>query len=87
MADIIIISWSNILHLLKYCVLAPETIDPHPECKGDEIDLLVRLGLLKLVSKITGLSESELPETMSLNVSRLRSVQSRIQKIIVIAAR
>ncbi|GFQ04502.1 T-complex protein 11 homolog [Phtheirospermum japonicum] len=25
-----------------------ETIDPHLECKGEEIDLLVRLGLLKL---------------------------------------
>ncbi|KAL7082378.1 hypothetical protein ACP275_14G095200 [Erythranthe tilingii] len=62
-----------------------ETIDPHLECKGDEIDLLVRLGLLKLVSKITGLGESELPETMNLNLSRLRSVQSRVQKIIVIS--
>ncbi|CAA0841123.1 T-complex protein 11 [Striga hermonthica] len=63
-----------------------ETIDPHLECKGEEIDLLVRLGLLKLVSKIPGLTERELPETMSLNFIRLRSVQSQVQKIIVIAA-
>ncbi|KAL6501274.1 hypothetical protein OROHE_024921 [Orobanche hederae] len=62
-----------------------ETIDPHLECKGEEIDLLVRLGLLKLVSKIPGLMENELPETMNLNFSRLRSVQSQVQKIIVIA--
>ncbi|KAI3448328.1 hypothetical protein Pfo_004993 [Paulownia fortunei] len=62
-----------------------ETIDPHLECKGEEIDLLVRLGLLKLVSKIAGLTEGELPETMNLNLSRLRSVQSQVQKIIVIA--
>ncbi|KAL8540703.1 hypothetical protein ACS0TY_002076 [Phlomoides rotata] len=63
-----------------------ETIDPHLECKGEAIDLLVRLGLLKLVvNRITGLAESELPETMNLNFSRLRSVQSQVQKIIVIA--
>ncbi|KAK6121369.1 hypothetical protein DH2020_044896 [Rehmannia glutinosa] len=64
-----------------------ETIDPHLECKGEEIDLLVRLGLLKLVSKIAGLTEGELPETMNLNLSRLRGVQSQVQKIIVIATR
>ncbi|KAL0412744.1 UNVERIFIED_CONTAM: hypothetical protein Sradi_1476100 [Sesamum radiatum] len=62
-----------------------ETIDPHLECKGEEIDLLVRLGLLKLVSKIAGLTEGELPETMDLNLFRLRGVQSQVQKIVVIA--
>ncbi|XP_047969894.1 uncharacterized protein LOC125213409 [Salvia hispanica] len=62
-----------------------ETIDPCLECKGEDIDLTVRLGLLKLVSRITGLAEGELPETMSLNFSRLRSVQSQIQKIIVMS--
>ncbi|KAG6414875.1 hypothetical protein SASPL_122249 [Salvia splendens] len=62
-----------------------ETIDPRLECKGEDIDLTVRLGLLKQVSRITGLAEGELPETMSLNFSRLRSVQSQIQKIIVMA--
>lgn len=64
-----------------------ETMDPRLECKGEVIDLLVRLGLLKLVSRITGLAESELPETMNLNFSRLRSAQSQVQKIIVIATR
>ncbi|KAK4405041.1 hypothetical protein Sango_0510600 [Sesamum angolense] len=62
-----------------------ETIDPHLECKGEEIDLLVRLGLLKLVSKIAGLTQGELPETMNLNLFRLRGVQSQVQKIVVIA--
>ncbi|KAG8364073.1 hypothetical protein BUALT_Bualt19G0088100 [Buddleja alternifolia] len=62
-----------------------ETIDPRLECKGEEIDLVVRLGLLKLVSKIAGLTEDELPETMNLNLIRIRSVQSQVQKIIVMA--
>ncbi|EPS67091.1 hypothetical protein M569_07684, partial [Genlisea aurea] len=62
-----------------------ETIDPNLECKGDEIDVTVRLGLLKLVTDISGLTEAELPETMVLNLYRLRSVQAQMQKIIVIA--
>lgn len=56
-----------------------------PECKGEQVDLVVRLGLLKLVSGISGLTQDDLPETLSLNFSRLRSVQAQIQKIIVIA--
>lgn len=80
--------WSKLSQVfLTHPFFDPETIDPHLECKGEEIDLLVRLGLLKLVSRITGLAESELPETMNLNFSRLRSVQSQVQKIIVKATR
>lgn len=75
------------LRILTHYVSAPETIDPNSECKGEEIDLMVRLGLLKLVSRITGLTDGELPETMNLNFSRLRSVQSQVQKNIVIATR
>ncbi|KAL2342235.1 hypothetical protein Fmac_010175 [Flemingia macrophylla] len=56
-----------------------------PECKGEQVDLAVRLGLLKLVSGITGLTQDDLPETFYLNFSRLRSVQAQIQKIIVIS--
>ncbi|GAA0162246.1 microtubule or microtubule-binding cytoskeletal protein [Lithospermum erythrorhizon] len=56
-----------------------------PECKGDKLDLSVRLGLLKMVSGVSGLSQDSLPETLKLNLLRLRSVQSRMQKIIVIA--
>ncbi|XP_057976515.1 uncharacterized protein LOC131163786 [Malania oleifera] len=56
-----------------------------PGCKGEKVDLLVRLGLLKLVSGVSGLKQETLPETLKLNLSRLRGVQSQIQKIIVIS--
>ncbi|KAK8616375.1 hypothetical protein V6N13_017927 [Hibiscus sabdariffa] len=56
-----------------------------PECKGERVDVLVRLGLLKLVSGVSGLTPDALPESFSLNFSRLRSVQAEIQKIIVIS--
>ncbi|MCL7032215.1 hypothetical protein MKW94_010935 [Papaver nudicaule] len=56
-----------------------------PECKGEKIDVLLRLGLLKLVSKIEGITDENLPETMKLNFGRLRSIQSQLQKIIVIS--
>ncbi|KAK7412043.1 hypothetical protein VNO78_03489 [Psophocarpus tetragonolobus] len=59
--------------------------DQLPECKGEQLDLVVRLGLLKLVSGISGLTQDDLPETLSLNFSRLRFVQAQIQKIIVIS--
>lgn len=58
-----------------------------PECKGEEVDLLVRLGLLKLVSGVSGLTEEALPETLMLNLSRLRAVQAQVQKIIVSSIR
>ncbi|XVE49095.1 hypothetical protein DITRI_Ditri01bG0054500 [Diplodiscus trichospermus] len=56
-----------------------------PECKGERVDILVRLGLLKLVSGVSGLTPDALPETFMLNLSRLRGVQAEIQKIIVIS--
>uniref|UniRef100_A0A7N0RFR8 T-complex protein 11 n=1 Tax=Kalanchoe fedtschenkoi TaxID=63787 RepID=A0A7N0RFR8_KALFE len=56
-----------------------------PECDGESIDLTVRLGLLKLVCAVPGLILDTLPETMELNLLRLRSVQAQIQKIIVTA--
>ncbi|KAF1875963.1 hypothetical protein Lal_00006594 [Lupinus albus] len=55
-----------------------------PECKGEQVDLVVRLTLLKLVSGISGLTKEDMPETLFLNFSRLRSIQAQIQKIIVI---
>ncbi|KAH8510274.1 hypothetical protein H0E87_007994 [Populus deltoides] len=60
---------------------------PEPECTGERIDLLVRLGLLKIVSGVSGLTKETLPETFMLNLSRLRSVQAEIQKMIVISTR
>ncbi|KAK7246875.1 hypothetical protein RIF29_41745 [Crotalaria pallida] len=64
--------------------LTPD-VNQQPECKGEPVDLVVRLGLLKLVSGISGLTQENLPETLSLNFTRLRSVQAQIQKIIVIS--
>lgn len=49
--------------------------------------MFLRLGLLKLVREIDGLVQEFLPETLRLNVSRLRAVQSQLQKIIVISTR
>ncbi|XP_071713927.1 uncharacterized protein [Rutidosis leptorrhynchoides] len=57
----------------------------YPECKGEKCDLLVRLGLLKLVNDVYGVTQDELPETLELNFLRLRMVQSQLQKIIVSA--
>ncbi|KAJ6711400.1 TESTIS-SPECIFIC PROTEIN PBS13 T-COMPLEX 11 [Salix purpurea] len=58
---------------------------PEPECTGERIDLLVRLGLLKIVNGVSGLTKETLPETFMLNLSRLRAVQAEIQKMIVIS--
>ncbi|GJU62844.1 T-complex protein 11 [Tanacetum coccineum] len=45
------------------------------------LDVLeVRLGLLKLVNNVNGVTQ-ELPETIKLNFHRLRSVQDQLQKI------
>lgn len=49
--------------------------------------MVVRLGLLKLVSGVSGLTLDSLPETFTLNLARLRGVQAEIQKIIVISTR
>lgn len=54
------------------------------ECNGQRVDLVTRIGLLKLVSGISGLTEEALPETMKLNFMRLRSAQAQFQKIIAI---
>ncbi|KAG2330209.1 hypothetical protein Bca52824_001389 [Brassica carinata] len=55
------------------------------ECKGETVDLLVRLGLLKMVSEIGGLTIETIPETFQLNLTRLRAIQSQIQKIILVS--
>ncbi|XP_020112164.1 uncharacterized protein LOC109726781 isoform X2 [Ananas comosus] len=55
-----------------------------PECNGEKVDLMVRLGLLKLASGVEGVTMQSVPETFKLNASRLRSIQSRYQQIIVI---
>ncbi|XP_065881294.1 uncharacterized protein [Euphorbia lathyris] len=64
---------------------SPATGSNELECKGERVDKLVRLGLLKLASGVKGLSLEALPETLKLNLSRLRAVQSQYQKAIVIS--
>ncbi|KAJ6820917.1 uncharacterized protein M6B38_394315 [Iris pallida] len=59
--------------------------DEKPECSGEKLDILLRLGLLKLASGIEGLTKETVPETLELNVLRLRSVQSQLQQIIVVS--
>ncbi|CAL1352601.1 unnamed protein product [Linum trigynum] len=55
-----------------------------PECSGDRVDLLVRLGLLKMVTEVSGITPETLPETFTLNLSRLLGVQAEIQKLLVV---
>ncbi|KAL4580724.1 hypothetical protein LXL04_016926 [Taraxacum kok-saghyz] len=57
----------------------------YTECKGEKGDLVVRLGLVKLVNNVNGVVKEELPETLKLNFMRLRGVQTQLQKITVIA--
>ncbi|KAF6139367.1 hypothetical protein GIB67_026209 [Kingdonia uniflora] len=67
-------------------ISSPATTDNQQlECRGERVDTLVRLGLLKLASGIEGLTHETLPETLKLNLPRLRAIQSQLQKIIVIS--
>ncbi|KAF8714777.1 hypothetical protein HU200_027302 [Digitaria exilis] len=56
-----------------------------PECKGERLDKLVRIGLLQLVSSMEGLQMQSTPECFHINLMRLRAVQSQFQQVIVIA--
>ncbi|KAF8772411.1 hypothetical protein HU200_005816 [Digitaria exilis] len=56
-----------------------------PECKGERLDKLVRVGLLQLVSSMEGLQMQSTPECFHINLMRLRAVQSHFQQVIVIA--
>ncbi|KAK8921917.1 hypothetical protein KSP39_PZI019957 [Platanthera zijinensis] len=62
-----------------------EPANGQPECTGEKLDVLLRLGLLRLANSIEGLITDTVPETMKLNVLRLRSLQSQVQQIIVIS--
>uniref|UniRef100_A0A453C113 T-complex protein 11 n=1 Tax=Aegilops tauschii subsp. strangulata TaxID=200361 RepID=A0A453C113_AEGTS len=56
-----------------------------PECKGEKIDKLVRVGLLQLISGMEGLQLQSAPESFHLNFLRLRAVQGQFQEVIVMA--
>ncbi|KAI0507876.1 hypothetical protein KFK09_014004 [Dendrobium nobile] len=64
---------------------AEAPVDGQPECTGEKLDVLLRLGLLRLASSVEGLITDTVPETLKLNVLRLRSLQSQLQQIIVIS--
>ncbi|KAJ1279518.1 hypothetical protein BS78_04G162300 [Paspalum vaginatum] len=56
-----------------------------PECTGERLSRLIRIGLLQLISSTEGVQSQSVPETFMLNWLRLRSVQSKFQQVIVIA--
>jgi hypothetical protein len=56
-------------------------------CTGEELDKLIRIGLLRLISSMEGMQRKSVPETFKLNWLRLRAVQSQFQQVIVIATR
>jgi len=58
-----------------------------PECRGEILGKLIRIGLLQLISSMEGVQRESVPETFMLNWLRLRSVQSKFQQVIVIATR
>ena len=58
-----------------------------PECGGERLGRLIRIGLLQLISSTEGVQSQSVPETFMLNWLRLRSVQSQFQQVIVIATR
>ncbi|XP_011657543.1 uncharacterized protein LOC101216796 isoform X2 [Cucumis sativus] len=59
------------------------TGNEQPECLGGELDIAIRLGLLKLVTVVSGVTQEVIPETFSLNLGRIRAVQAEVQKLIV----
>ncbi|CAN6241695.1 unnamed protein product [Urochloa humidicola] len=56
-----------------------------PECKGERLDKIVRIGLLQLVSSMEELKTQSTPETFQLNLQRLKVVQCLFQQVTVIA--
>ncbi|XP_062225705.1 uncharacterized protein LOC133924264 isoform X2 [Phragmites australis] len=56
-----------------------------PECKGDKLDKLIRIGLLQLISGMEGLQMQSTPESFQVNFLRLRAVQGQFQQVIVTA--
>ena len=80
--------WVLFFIYAKFLSLNFVEIDNRPlECKGEKVDLSVRLGLLQLVNQVSGLTEETMPETLKLNYTRLRAVQAQVQKIVVVAVR
>jgi hypothetical protein len=58
-----------------------------PECTGEKVDKLVRIGLLQLLGGMEGLQLQSTPESFHLNFMRLWAVQGQFQGVIVMATR
>ena len=58
-----------------------------PECKGEKLDNLIRIGLLQLISGTEGLQMQSTPESLQVNLLRLRALQGQFQQVIVISIR
>jgi hypothetical protein len=58
-----------------------------PECNGEKLDKLIRIGLLQLITSMEGLQMQSTPESLQINLLRLRAVQSQFQQVIAIATR
>jgi len=58
-----------------------------PGCNGEKLDKLIRIGLLQLITSMEGLQMQSTPESLQINLLRLRAVQSQFQQVIAIAAR
>ncbi|RLM73182.1 uncharacterized protein C2845_PM15G08960 [Panicum miliaceum] len=56
-----------------------------PECNGEQLDKLIRIGLLQLITSMEGLQMQSTPESLQINLLRLRAVQSQFQQVIAIA--
>ncbi|RLM65812.1 uncharacterized protein C2845_PM16G08190 [Panicum miliaceum] len=56
-----------------------------PECNGEKLDKLIRIGLLQLITSMEGLQMQSTPESLQINLLRLRAVQSQFQQVIAIA--
>uniref|UniRef100_A0A0D9W596 T-complex protein 11 n=1 Tax=Leersia perrieri TaxID=77586 RepID=A0A0D9W596_9ORYZ len=66
-------------------LLSAENTSGLPECQGEKLDKLIRVGLLQFVSGMEGLQILSTPESFHLNLLRLRGLQDQFQKAIVIA--
>jgi len=56
-----------------------------PGCNGEKLDKLIRIGLLQLITSMEGLQMQSTPESLQINLLRLRAVQSQFQQVIAIA--
>ncbi|CAN6235066.1 unnamed protein product [Urochloa humidicola] len=64
---------------------AADSVSGQPECKGERLDKIVRIGLLQLIGSMEELQTQSTPESLQLNLLRLKAVQCQFQLVIGIA--